>query len=51
LFHKIDDLMTEEFDEYTTRSLNNAIEQLSKKMEKIASIDARLLELLDAKEI
>jgi len=48
LFHKIDDLMTEEFDEYTTMSLNNTIGQLSKKMEKIASIDVRLL---DATEI
>ena len=51
LFHKIDDLMTKEFDDYTTTSLNNAIEQLIKKMEMIANIDARLLELLDATEI
>ena len=51
LFHKIDDQMTEEFDKYMTTSLNNTIEQLTKKMEKIANIDVRLYELSDVTEI
>lgn len=38
--------------EISTTSLNNAVEQLSKKREKLTEIDGRLLELLDdAKEI
>ena len=47
LFHKIDELMSGDFDDYTVASLSNAIEQLTKKMDKIAKIDERLLELLD----
>jgi len=47
LFRKIDDLIAGEFDEHTIVSLNNAIDQLATKMEKIAKIDERLLELLD----
>ena len=39
LFNKIDELMDGEFDEYTTTSLNNAVEQLTRKMEKFSQID------------
>ncbi|XP_065887247.1 uncharacterized protein [Dysidea avara] len=45
LFNKIDELVSGEFDDYTTTSLSNAIEQLTKKLEKITKIDDRLLEL------
>ena len=52
LFNKIDELVSGEFDDYTTTSLNNAIEQLTKKLEKITKIDDRLLELSkDATEL
>ena len=44
LFNKINELVREEFDDYTTASINNAIEQLTKKM-KIMKIDEHLLEL------
>ena len=47
LYNKIDELVGREFDDYTTTSLNNAIEQLTRKMEKIAHIDEQLLKALD----
>ena len=39
LFNKIDELVS---DDYTTTSLSNAIEQLTKKLEKITKIDVRI---------
>jgi len=47
LFNKIDELVDREFDEYTITSLNSAINQLLKKMEKILAIDEQLLETFD----
>ena len=47
LFNRIDELVDGEFDEYTITSLNSAINQLSKKMEKILAIDEQLLETFD----
>jgi len=38
LFNKIDKLVSKEFDDYMTTLINNAIEQLTKKMEKIIKI-------------
>ena len=51
LFNKIDDLIAADFDEYTTTSLNNAVEQLTWKME-ISQIDEQLLRTFeDASEL
>ena len=47
LYNKIDELVGGEFGDYITTSLNNAIEQLTRKMEKIANIDEQLLKALD----
>ena len=41
--NKIDELIDGEFDEYITASLNNAVEQLTRKMEKLSQIDEQLL--------
>ena len=43
LFNKIDELIDGEFDEYTTTSLTNAVEQFTRKMEKLSQIDEQLL--------
>ena len=43
LFNKIDELIDGKFDEYTTTSLTNAVEQLTRKMEKLSQIDEQLL--------
>ena len=43
LFNKIDELIAADFDEYTATSLNNSVEQLTRKMEKISQIDEQLL--------
>ena len=43
LYNKVDKLVGGEFDDYTTTSLNNVIEQLTRKMEKITHIDEQLL--------
>ena len=47
LFTKIDELIDGEFDDYTIMSLNNSIEQLTRKMEKLTHIDEQLLKLYD----
>ena len=47
LFNKIDRLIAADFDEYTITSLNNAVEQLTRKMEKILQIDDQLLKTFD----
>ena len=47
LFTKIDELIDGEFDDYTITSLNNSIEQLTRKMEKLTHIDEQLLKLYD----
>ena len=47
LFTKIDELIDREFDDYTITSLNNSIEQLTRKMEKLTHIDEQLLKLYD----
>ena len=52
LFNKIDELIATDFDDYTTTSLNNAVEQLTRKMEKISQIDEQLLKTFeDASEL
>ena len=52
LLNKMDDLIAADFDEYTTTSLNNAVEQLTRKMEKISQIDEQLLRTFeDASEL
>ena len=52
LFNKIDELIAADLDEYTTTSLNNAVEQLTRKMEKISQIDEQLLRTFeDASEL
>ena len=43
LFNNIDELIDGEFDEYTTTSLNNAVEQLTRKIKKFSQIDKQLL--------
>ena len=45
LFHKIDDLSSNEFDDYTATSLGNAVEQLTSKLEKIKALDEQLFKL------
>ena len=47
LFHKIDELVEGDFDDYITTSLNDAVGQLDKKLEKIALIDKQLLKLYE----
>ena len=44
LFNKIGELIGGEFDNYTTTSLNHAVEQFTRKMERIMQIDEQLLE-------
>ena len=52
LFNKIDELVEGEFDEYTIRSLNSAVDQLTKKMDKITNIDQQLVAMYnDATEL
>ena len=48
LFNKIDDLIAADFDEYMTTSLNNAVEQLAKKLEKISQIDEQLMKVFES---
>ena len=51
LYNKIDELIGGEVDDYTTTSLNNAVEQLTRRMEKITQIDEQLLERYDVSEL
>ena len=47
LFHKIDDLSSNEFDDYSATSLGKALEQLTSKLEKIKTLDEQLFKLYD----
>ena len=47
LFNKIEGLIGGEFDDYTISSLNNAVEQLTKKMEKLTQIDEEIMKTYD----
>ena len=47
LYAKIDKLLGEEVDDYSVTSLTTAMEQLNRKMERIAQIDEQILPLID----
>ena len=47
MYAKIDELLGEEVDDYSITSLTTAIEQLNRKMERIAQIDEQILTLID----
>ena len=51
LYNKIDELIGGEFDDYVTTLLNNAVEQLTRRMEKITQSDEQLLERYHASEL
>jgi len=42
LFHKINDLSSNDFDHYIAKLLGNAVEQLTNKLEKIKTLDEQL---------
>ena len=47
LFSKIDEMLSGEFDNYSATLLNNAVDQLSSKMDKIKHIDDQLIKLYE----